>query len=257
MPTITDIAICVRHWDFSETSQTVCLFGRDHGMIRGLAKGSKRAKGRFSGGIDLLTRGQIVAIVKPTRDLATFTEWDLLEVYWPLRRRLDAHRTGLLFGDLIHRMVTDHDPHPPLFDAFAHALAQLADPESVDEATMRFLWVLLRETGYQPQVHHDTETGDPLPAPARTVAFSPRAGGVVADTGQADRWRVRGETIQLLRALEAGETDAPPASGQAIARATRLLAAYIRDILGEEPPTMRWLFPDLHEDPAQPHRTKR
>ncbi|MFM1832063.1 MAG: hypothetical protein RLZZ461_379, partial [Planctomycetota bacterium] len=26
MPTIRDEAICVRHWDFSETSQTVSLF---------------------------------------------------------------------------------------------------------------------------------------------------------------------------------------------------------------------------------------
>ena len=43
-----------------------------------------------------------------------------------------------------------------------------------------------------------------------------------------DRWRVRGETIQLLRALSGGELDPPPESGQAIARATRLLAAYIR-----------------------------
>ena len=56
MPTITDQAIVIRRWDFSETSQTVSLFTRDHGIVRGLAKGAKREKGDFSGGLDLLTR---------------------------------------------------------------------------------------------------------------------------------------------------------------------------------------------------------
>ncbi|MCH7602254.1 MAG: recombination protein O N-terminal domain-containing protein, partial [Planctomycetes bacterium] len=62
MPTISDYAICIRRWDFSETSQTVSLFTRESGIIRGLAKGAKREKGNFSGGFDLLTLGQVVAI---------------------------------------------------------------------------------------------------------------------------------------------------------------------------------------------------
>ena len=87
MSTLRDEAICVRHWDFSETSQTVSLFLRDHGMLRGLAKGARRERGAFSGGFDLFTKGEIVAIVKPGRELATLTEWTLLETY-PVFRRL-------------------------------------------------------------------------------------------------------------------------------------------------------------------------
>ncbi|MCZ6836092.1 MAG: recombination protein O N-terminal domain-containing protein, partial [Planctomycetota bacterium] len=74
MPTISDSAVCIRRWDFSETSQTVSLFTHTHGIIRGLAKGAKREKGAFSGGFDVLTQGHLVAIVKPGRDLATLTE---------------------------------------------------------------------------------------------------------------------------------------------------------------------------------------
>ena len=64
MPTITDNAVCIRRWDYAETSQTVSLFLREHGIIRGIAKGAKREKGAFSGGIDLLTRGQVVAMFR-------------------------------------------------------------------------------------------------------------------------------------------------------------------------------------------------
>ena len=67
MPTVTDMAICLRRWDYSETSQTVRLFARDYGTVRGIVKGAKQPKGTFAGGIDLLTCGQLVAIVKPGR----------------------------------------------------------------------------------------------------------------------------------------------------------------------------------------------
>ncbi len=63
-----------------------------HGKVRGLAKGSKRTSPshmqRFSGGIELLTRGEIVATTKPTTELATLTEWDLQDDYHYLRRDL-------------------------------------------------------------------------------------------------------------------------------------------------------------------------
>ena len=65
MPVAHDQGVCIRHWDFSETSQTVSLFGRGLGLVRGLAKGARRERGSFSGGIGLLARGEIVAVVKP------------------------------------------------------------------------------------------------------------------------------------------------------------------------------------------------
>lgn len=249
MPTIADIAICIRHWDFSETSQTVSLFAREHGILRGLAKGSKREKGRFSGGIDLLAKGQVVAIVKPGRDLATLTDWDLIEVHWPLRQDLAAHRTGLYFADLIHHMVTDHDPHPFLFDALESALMSLRvhDEAGRETALLRFQWALLVETGYKPELTVDAESGRALNDEEPTMAFNPRAGGLVADNGAPTpgRWRVRRETVMLLRAVEKEEALTHEAPLESLQRANRLLASYLREILGQEPPTFRLVFPEL------------
>jgi DNA repair protein RecO (recombination protein O) len=134
MPPITDNAVCIRHWDFSETSQTVSLFTREHGIIRGLAKGAKREKGDFSGGIDVLTRGQIVAIVKPGRDLATLTQWSLQEMYRATRQSLAANRAGLYMADLVHQMVREADAHPKLFDAMCDCLAGLEDADRIEVA---------------------------------------------------------------------------------------------------------------------------
>jgi DNA repair protein RecO (recombination protein O) len=259
VPTITDTAICIRHWDFSETSQTVSLFTREHGMIRGLAKGSRRAKGSFSGGIDVLTRGQVIAIVRPGRDLATLTSWSLEDLFRHVRTDLQANRAGLFMADLLHHLVHDHDPHSRLFDAFNDAITTLRTPERTCETLLVFQMRLLQETGYRPHLEHDVVTGQPLDA-GRPLAFDPYAGGIV--TGAPDRgriaWRVRPETIELLRMVQRGIEPSGTASAatpsQNVAhgpfdpatcdRAIRLLAAYLRELIGEEPPSMRWAFSD-------------
>lgn len=240
MPTVTDNAICIRRWDYSETSQTVSLFLRNHGIVRGIVKGAKRPGGAFDGGLDLLTHGQVVAIVKPSSDLATVTAWHVLEIFRPLREHVGANRAGLYMADLVHHMLTDHDPHPRLFDALRDALAELDQTPRHGRTLLVWSWVLLCETGYQPELDHDAETGEPLPADTPTLAFSASAGGVVADTGAGDRWRVRRETVDLLREVAAGRAPSGPPD-----RANRLLASYIRALLGREPGSMRWVYPDL------------
>jgi DNA repair protein RecO (recombination protein O) len=244
MPTVTDSAICIRRWDYSETSQTVSLFLRSHGIVRGMVKGAKRVRSGFEGGIDVLTHGQVVAIIKPARDLATVTQWRMLEAFRAIREHLGANRAGLYMADLIHHMLTEHDPHPRLFDALRSALSRLGDAGQINRTLLGFEWTVLLETGFRPQLERDAETGAELPPSTATLGFSAAAGGVVADTGGPDRWRVRRETIDLLRAVAAGEpTDDADATRHG--RAARLLAVYIRELLGTEPKSMRWAFPDL------------
>lgn len=257
MATIKDTAICVRHWDFSETSQTVGLFTREHGMIRGIAKGAKREKSDFSGGIDVLTRGEVVAISKPGRDLATLTRWSLDEIFPAVRINLAANRAAIYMADLVHHMLTDSDPHPELFDALVDALRALNTPLQIDAALLRLQWQVLRETGYQPELNHDALTNQPLAEDDSILAFSSTAGGLVADTGERDRWRVRRDTIELLRAIERQHDspdtpdlpDVPPAT---VDRANRLLAAHFRELIGSEPASMRWAFSDLLRRDAMP-----
>lgn len=241
MPAVHDEGICIRHWDFSETSQTVSLFGRTRGLVRGLAKGSKRERGAFDGGIDLLSRGEFGAILKPGKDLATLTEWGLLEMFPRLRTDLAANRAAFLMADLVGRMLQPEDPHPALYDRMVEALRTLGAARAPDEpapdgaqALLAFQWELLRETGYRPAIEIDAAT--------EVADFSPEAGGVVTrgDPTGGPRWRVRRATIDCLAAVDAGRPFGGDA--EAVARANRLLAAYLRHVLGTEPPTMRLVF---------------
>ena len=240
MPTVTDQAICIRQWDFSETSQTVSLFGRSIGLFRALAKGSRRPKSRFSGGIDLLTMGDLVTIIKPGRDLCTLTEWGLSRVWWRIRQDVHANRIAYFISDCASRMLDQHDPHPGVFDAMVYSLDEIEQGVEQEFILTRFLWMLLVDVGYKPRfdgVPVDIEKSN-------AVLFSPSEGGVVEGVSGHGCWRVRCSTIRILQMVEEG-SDIHGTDLESAGRASRLLAAYMREVIGNEPPTLSMVFPDL------------
>lgn len=211
--------------------------------MRGLAKGAKRAGGRFSGGIDLLTLGEVIAITKPGRELATLTDWSLVKPWRALRTNLLANQTAYYLIDLVQRLLAPSDPHPRLFEALVGAIDRTEAGQAAS-ATLSFQWTLLDELGYRPRVELPPDGG-------ASLWFSPDAGGTIegiVPDARPNLWRVRRQTIGLLVALsEATDTSeiAQAADADTLARANRLLAAYIRHQVGATITTMRLLFPEL------------
>ena len=100
-----DRAICLRKYDYSETSQILTLFGRQSGIVRVIAKGAHRrtkaGASKFDGGVDLLDIGDCVYIERD-RELSTLTEWKLLSGNLTLRRSL----RGVILGQSIAEIIT-------------------------------------------------------------------------------------------------------------------------------------------------------
>lgn len=251
MPPVLDQALCIRQWDWSETSQTVSLFCRTLGVVRGLAKGSKRPRAVYSGGIEMLTLGSTGIILRPSSELALVTHWDLEQTFPALRRELAAHYAGLYVAELIHHAIHDHDPHTNLFDVAVKTLTEIGDNRS-PRVLLEFQWSVLVETGYRPDVSVDAATGEPL-VHGQATAFAPALGGFTqaahAELGP-DRsnqgsvtWRVRPGTLALLQALSGTGALDLTADAESIERANRLLASYLRHVLGREPSTLAMVFP--------------
>lgn len=248
MAAVVDEALCIRHWDWSETSQTVALFARDHGVVRALAKGSRRPKSPFSGGVELLTCAEVGIIARPQSDLALLTYWDLRRTFPALRRVLAAHNAGMYIADMVLQFVRDHDPHPRLYVATIASLDGMTTGESVPGALLGFQWALLVECGFKPELGVDVRTGEPLEAGGELL-FHPALGGLISGpyTPQevaAPAWRVRIETIDLLRSLAAHGRTPQSAAPESVVRANRLLASYARHVLGYQTETMSVMFGD-------------
>ncbi|MGH7243734.1 MAG: DNA repair protein RecO [Phycisphaerales bacterium] len=237
LATVHDDAFCIRVWDWSETSQTVSLFCRMHGVVRGLAKGAKRDEARFSGGFELLTRGQVGMILKSSDAMATLTSWDLNQTFPGARVNLPSFYSSMAMLDLVHHMVRDHDPHAALFDSLSVAASSLGSADRTIPALVGFLWSVLTEAGYRPELDLDVRTSKPLDAGA-PLAFDAKLGGFtrweknVAEEG----WRARPQTLELLRSL----SESKPALGASddVLRAGKLLYAYVRETAGAPIPSV-------------------
>ena len=120
MPLVRDRCICLRRTEYSETSQILTLFSRTIPCARAIAKGAHRrtkaGASKFDGGVDLLDNGDAVFTHDPGKDLATLTEWSLREGHLGLRTTLRGMYLCLYAGELVGRLVEEHDPHPELFD---------------------------------------------------------------------------------------------------------------------------------------------
>jgi len=225
VPNLVDQAICIRQWDWSETSQTVSLFCRGHGVLRGLAKGARRERGSFSGGIDILACGEVVAVVKPDRDLQTLTQWTLLQMFRRPHDELETNLYGLGMAELVHRMLPPAVPHERLYDAMLATLEHIEEGDRPAPHFLRFFLLLLRETGHEPRF----EVGA-IPAPR--LAFDPAEGAIVDFADHPKGWRMRPETAFALQQTAVGE---PPENLEpdSVDRAIRLLSAYARTLVGD------------------------
>ena len=245
MARFKDQAICIREIDWSETSQIVVLVTEHRGKIRGLAKGSKRLSPssiqRFSGGIDLLTRGQVVGVIKPSSELATLTEWDLQNDYHHLRTNLESQRLAMFGADLVDALIAERDPHTNSFNAISQFLQKLIDPDHNDMILLQFQWEILADAGFKPELDNDIHSTTPLKQ-VETYTFDPKAGGFTDRKGISDL-RVRKQTIELLRTVDTGQV--PNTNDhQSILRANRLLCVYARSILDKQLPTMNFILDD-------------
>lgn len=256
MATLKDEGICVRHWDWSETSQTVSIFTRAHGIVRGIAKGAKREKGQFSGGFELATRGELVAIVKQNdadHSLANLTAWDLLEIYPGTRRTLASFSVAMAVLDFVHHALVERDPHEGIYDALSAALRRLERPGEEQLAALVFAWTLIDQTGHRPELFVGVGDGEPL-EDATLYGFDPTKGAVVRDPGERSDtphiWRVRGETIAVLRTLAQDSVpDSQAHSPGPITRALKLLCFYFREQIGTDPPAIRAMLEGVTKGP--------
>ena len=112
---------------------------------------------------------------------------------------------------------------------------------------LRFQWNLLVEAGWQPDLTEPAE-GD------GTVAFDPVEGRMVRDSGDAGLWRVRRGTLQALQDVAGGGI--ATCDDESVQRANKLLAAHLRNVLGEEPATMGWTFGRLPAGGTTPSRRR-
>lgn len=247
MAAIRDRSVVLRRHDYSETSQIVVLFTREHGKVRVIAKGIRRStKTRFAVGIDLLEVG--VAVFSSAREkssgLASLTEWKQTLGLGGLRERIGRIHAGEYAVDVTAGLTEDWDPHEPVFDALVELLTRLVDATDVIAPLYFFQRALLVGIGLMPELHCCVKCGKAT----SLTHFSSFEGGMFCKTcapGQREKRAVTPITRRLLADDRGpGEACGGDDSGQQAdyLGPFRALNYHLAHLMRREPALARWIL---------------
>lgn len=238
MPQIRDSAIVLKRLDYSETSQILAVFTREHGKVRIIAKGSRRSTKRaFSPGIDLLESGEVVLSVRAVRQeaLAMLTEWRHARPFLGLRERLDRINAAQYIADVTAQLTGDWDPHPDLYVALEASLAALSEGVSVLGQVVAYQASLLAETGHALRMEACVSCGGSF-ADTRDIYISSFDGGLLCRDCEAAR--VEKRRVAISRTALAARRYETPAD---IAGAFDLYDYHISHLMGRVPAARAFL----------------
>ena len=74
-----DRAVVIRTYDFGEADRVIVLLTRDHGLVRAVAKGVRRAKSRFGSRLQLFVNLDVQLYVG--KNLATISQADTVDYF--------------------------------------------------------------------------------------------------------------------------------------------------------------------------------
>ena len=227
MPT-SDQAICLRATDYSETSQVLTLLTRGGGIVRLMAKGSKRPKSSSGGRVDLFAEGQAVFSGAGREALGTLREFAETVSHVNLRSDLGRLNAALYMLELCGATLADSDPHPQVFDLLHNALARMAQANAAPAAVLAyFQWRLAKHVGMLGQL--DTCAACDGELDRRGVYFSSSAGGLLCgncEPAATEKHAVSAAALAGLVALAEAEAGRRAAMADPQAQAVNALLAY-------------------------------
>jgi DNA repair protein RecO (recombination protein O) len=233
MALISDQGVVLRRLDYSETSQVLAIFTREHGLVRAIAKGIKRStRTRFAAAIDLLDVGDVVVSARSTgqQALATLTEWKQRRPLVALRESLPRLYGAQYAAEVTVGLTADWDPHRKLYEAVVRLLEELCGTDNALPALVSFLNVLLDEVGSTPELGACVGCRKTL-RPETGVSFSSFEGGLLCRDCEPAYVEKRGVAPDVLALLQGGQPRGPGTYAQAFG----LLNYHLSHLMGRAP----------------------
>jgi len=151
MPLYTADALILRTYKLAEADRIVVFLTSDRGKRRGVAKGARRTRSRFTGGLEPFTRARLEYFERENRDLVRLSYVD------PVASLLVSQRGDVLsyasyFAELVDVWALEGDPSERLFRLGSSVIEAIASDVPVEQVARYFEYWLLRLQGVYPSI---------------------------------------------------------------------------------------------------------
>ncbi len=151
MPLVETEGLILKSYSLAEADKIVVLLTQREGLVRGVAKGAKRLKSRFGGGLEPFSIVDITYFQKEERELVSITQIELVKSFFDVAGNPAFLQKFAYLSELLFNFAPPHDPNERLYRMAKICLETAAErPQGLDGIALYFeLWVL-RLGGYLP-----------------------------------------------------------------------------------------------------------
>ncbi|HET6461819.1 MAG TPA: DNA repair protein RecO [Syntrophales bacterium] len=231
-------AIVIHALDYGESDRIITFYSSDFGKVKGIAKGARRSKKRFSNALEPMSYCNII-FSKGRGTLALIEGCDVIDHHANIRG--DLHKTLLssYLTELVDKFTLEGKKNVELFKLLLNFLG-LVDSGVCSEVLARFFEIrLLRLTGYEPVLDRCVTCKRPVGEEA-VYHFTMSDGGLRCNAchqNNSDSPYISLETIRTLllaKEVNTAEINMIAFSDQTAQECRDVLVGFIHYLLGKE-----------------------
>lgn len=178
MPSFKSGAVILQVTDYAEFDKIISLYTRDHGRIKGIAKGAKRSQKRFGGALEPFTHNEVDYFEREGHGLARLENCRIINTFPAISLDIKKIAYGNYLLELVNILTPEREKHAEIFDLLLFFLNLLGSQPPREDILRIFEIRITALLGYQPQLLQCVNCGQQY-APQAAYRFSVSRGGII------------------------------------------------------------------------------
>ena len=155
------------------------MYSREHGLIKGVAKGVKKPKSKLGARMDLLVANKLM--LYHGKNLNTISQAEALNTFNKTRKDMDKIFYSMYISEVVHNFGVEEDPcSADIFDLLYEALQTVSEADNkinVLIAVLKFQLKMMRISGFSLELDKCLCCGKPIEE--ENMMFSEKLGGII------------------------------------------------------------------------------
>jgi DNA repair protein RecO (recombination protein O) len=254
MPLGKSAAVVLSRFALAESDLVVSFFTREHGLVRGVARGARRMKSRFGGALELFTQGELIFFDGGRSDLVQVDHFDITRPFGRVREDLERLGHAAWIAECVARLTAERDPHPAVYGLLGRALDAIDRGVPPGAAAVAFGVRCVDALGHRLRLDACVACRRRVPPPSAPLALDLAGGGVLCRGCAATGPWVTPEALAALQRLRASAWDeaAGLARGALEAEVREILEAHVAHLVGRPSRVARFIREVVRATPVRP-----